>query len=357
MIHSDTLAKEWILNFRNEPGLKRSDPALIEKMIYALYLLECLARQPIDFVVKGGTSLVLIMGKSNRFSVDVDISCKISRQEIEDFLGNIVKDSQFDSYQLDKDRSYENAIIPKAHYFLYYKSNFNTAANYILLDILFQDNKYPNLQQVNIESNWLKTIDPVVKVTTPTINSVLGDKLTAFAPNTTGVPYLTHKELEIVKQLFDVALLIENADSVEEVYNSFIQIAAEEIVYRKLQININDVLDDVVQTALLISMREKNKGEELEKFKQIKLGLTKMSSFAINQNFRIDEAIEASSKAAFLAMKLKNKDFSNLKLFNEDIDINSMQVERTEYNYLNRLKKSNKPAFYYWHQCIENMNK
>ena len=80
MIHSDTLTKDWILKFRNEPGLKKSDPALIEKMIYALYLLECMAQQPIDFVFKGGTSLVLIMEESNRFSVDVDISSKISRE-------------------------------------------------------------------------------------------------------------------------------------------------------------------------------------------------------------------------------------------------------------------------------------
>jgi len=46
------------------------------------------------------------------------------------------------------------------------------------------------------------------------------------------VPYSKGKELEIVKQLFDVALLIEKADSVEEVYNSYIQIATEEIAYR-----------------------------------------------------------------------------------------------------------------------------
>lgn len=52
MIHKDTLTKEWIAKFREEPGLKKSDPALIEKMIYALYLLECLAKQPFDFVFK-----------------------------------------------------------------------------------------------------------------------------------------------------------------------------------------------------------------------------------------------------------------------------------------------------------------
>jgi hypothetical protein len=354
MIHKDTLSKEWILNFRNKPDLKKKDPALIEKMIYALYLLECLARQPIDFIFKGGTSLVLIMEEGNRFSVDVDISSKITRQSIEKSLTSIVENSEFESFKLDEDRSYKNATIPKAHYFLFYKSNFNNTANYILLDILFQENKYPNIQQLKIESDWLKIVDPIIAVATPTINSILGDKLTAFAPNTTGVPYFKNKELEIIKQLFDISLLIHRVDNIKEVYNSFTSIVNEEIRFRNLQINSNDVVADIFQTALLIAHREKNNGESLIKFNEIKVGLTKISSFAIKKNFRIDEAIEASAKAAWFATKLKNKDFSDLELFNETIDIASMQIQRTEYNYLNKLKKSNKAAFYYWYKCIEN---
>jgi len=34
-----------------------------------------------------------------------------------------------------------------------------------------------------------------------------------------------------------------------------------------------------------------------------------MSSFTINRNFRIDDAIEGSAKLSYLAIKLKNKDF------------------------------------------------
>ena len=38
---------------------------------------------------------------------------------------------------------------------------------------------------------------------------ILGDKLTAFAPHTTGVPLCVGKSMEIAKQLFDVATLID----------------------------------------------------------------------------------------------------------------------------------------------------
>jgi hypothetical protein len=224
------------------------------------------------------------------------------------------------------------------------------------LDILFQENKYPNIQQLNIESDWLKTVAPFITVATPTINSILGDKLTAFAPNTTGVPYFKNKELEIIKQLFDIYLLIDKVDNIKEVYKSFTSIVNEEIRFRNLQISSNDVLDDIIQTALLIASRERNKGESLKKFNEIKVGLTKISSFAIKRNFRIEEAIEASAKVAWFATRIKNKDFADMELYNDKIDITSMQIEPKEYNYLNKLKKSNKAAFYYWYQCIENMN-
>ena len=38
---------------------------------------------------------------------------------------------------------------------------------------------------------------------------ILGDKLTAFAPHTTGVPLGVGKSMEIAKQLFDAATLID----------------------------------------------------------------------------------------------------------------------------------------------------
>ncbi|MBT3421203.1 MAG: nucleotidyl transferase AbiEii/AbiGii toxin family protein [Bacteroidetes bacterium] len=355
MIHKDTLTKEWITKFREEPGLNISDPALIEKMIFALYLLECLAKQTIDFIFKGGTSLILILNESHRFSVDIDIITNVSREEIESILDEIILDSDFESYKLDEKRSYENAKIPKAHYFLYYKSNFNNSGNYILLDLLFQEDVYTKTSFTNIKSSWLKYIEPAVKVKVPTVNAILGDKLTAFAPNTTGVPYNRNKEVEIIKQLFDISVLIDKADKYEQVFHAFTKVVNKEIAMREISITGNTVLDDIVDTAYLIAKREKNKGVELERFNEIRVGLSKITSFIIDRNFRIDEAIEASAKAAWFAMKLKHRDFSHMDLYNNEIDIDSMQIDRIEYNYLNKLKKSNKPAFYYWCKCLDLM--
>ena len=46
-----------------------------------------------------------------------------------------------------------------------------------------------------------------VEVTIPELNCILGDKLTAFAPHTTGIPLGVGKDVEVLKQMYDVASL------------------------------------------------------------------------------------------------------------------------------------------------------
>ncbi len=62
------------------------------------------------------------------------------------------------------------------------------------------------------------------KVMVSTTEAILGDKLTAFAPNTTGVPYGREKEVEIIKQLYDIGLLFDivgDVGIISAVFNEF----------------------------------------------------------------------------------------------------------------------------------------
>ena len=48
----------------------------------------------------------------------------------------------------------------------------------------------------------------------PCLEDMLGDKLTAFAPNTTGIPYFKKQDsmsMEIIKQLYDIGNLFDAA--------------------------------------------------------------------------------------------------------------------------------------------------
>lgn len=72
----------------------------------------------------------------------------------------------------------------------------------------------------------------------------MGDKLTAFAPNTTGIPYIKlrhgrdgsieerHCGMEIIKQLFDVASLFDRVENLSVVHETFEKIAPLEMEYR-----------------------------------------------------------------------------------------------------------------------------
>ena len=74
------------------------------------------------------------------------------------------------------------------------------------MDILFQENPYPKTDSKPLKSQFIETISDT-KILVPTVNSLLGDKLTAFAPTTTGIHFGINKEMQINKQLFDIGEL------------------------------------------------------------------------------------------------------------------------------------------------------
>ncbi len=359
MIRPICFEKEWIEDLRKQKGSGRINPPLVEKMIHALYLLQNLKKQGLDFVFKGGTSLVLLLKNANRFSIDVDIIANkqydnpSTRSEIEDLLNRIVNDSNFQSWTLDEARSYQEGV-PKAHYKLEYQPKYDPSG-YILLDILFEKNYYPNLIEVPVQAKWIES-DETISVTVPDIDSITGDKLTAFAPNTTGIKYGSDKELEIIKQLFDIGHLFDRVNSIEVLAKSFEAFVNEEVGYRGLSIGTSEVLSDIIETAKTIARRDKNTEEPSKSnFSELKNGIQQFGPFLVSGNFHLDEAITASAKAAYLASKLSVQDYSTLKRFEGD-DISGLIIEDPNWNFLNKLKKlPDKSAFYYWHQTASLM--
>lgn len=200
MIAAETYTSEWINSFKKTKEFNRINPPVLEKMIFALGLLEKLAETGFEFIFKGGTSLVLLLDNFNRLSTDIDIITTKSDEELEKVLSDIVNSSQFTSFEVNKVRA-KSSTVPKAHYYLRYDSAFQKQAH-IILDVLFEENPYPLIVKTEIKNRWLQISEPIIKVLTPDINSILGDKLTAFAPNTVGVPYYRNSNsmsTEIIK--------------------------------------------------------------------------------------------------------------------------------------------------------------
>ncbi len=357
MINPKCFKKEWIDEFRKQREYKKINPPVLEKMIHALSLLQYLSETGLKFTFKGGTCLVIILENAKRFSVDIDILSTQTREEIEKTLDSIVGASHFINWELDERRSYQDGV-PKAHYFIYYDSDINKKANYILLDILFEDSDYPETQNSIIDSMWIE-IEKEVEVVVPTVESILGDKLTAFAPNTTGVPYNKNKDQEIVKQLFDVGCLFDEAKDLSKVADSFHAIVVKEIEYRKLDMEATGVLDDIIASSILVATRERNREEpQATNFKEIQQGIKRFDSFLMTGKFKIDEAMIAAGKAAYLAAKLKAQDYTELERYDGQ-DINDLVIEG-ELNSFNRFKRQpDKSGFFYWYkasQLLEKLN-
>ncbi len=349
MIKEDSYTAEWLLSHRSKAGLSKINPPLAEKMIYALTLVEQLAANKLDFIFKGGTSLILLLNDAGRFSIDIDILTTASRQQIESVLQQVCAGKPFTRFELNGHRSYKQGI-PKAHYRLFYTSALSKKEDHILLDILFEEHAYPALMDLPVKAEWLLTDDNHTLVKVPTIESIAGDKLTAFAPLTTGILYGKGKEVEIIKQLHDVDKLYNQINDMGVLIKSFNGVVAKEIKYRGKTCNANDVINDIVATGLLIIRREKNTQDpDKSYFGEIKRGLLQFKSYQTTSAFRIDEAIVAAGKAAMLAAKIQTGNTLPLPRFQALLKKSDLMIQQPEFSYLNKLPAE---ALFYWHHVI-----
>jgi predicted nucleotidyltransferase component of viral defense system len=359
MFKDNCFTGEWLQSFKRLPAHNRIDVIILEKMIFALHLLEQLQRNGLKFTFKGGTSLVLLLAEDNRFSIDIDIISVTGSEELEAILNKVVESSRFTGFELEKHRSYKPGV-PKAHYTFAYESSLKGVySGTVLLDVLIEDSTYPETTEKAIKAKWIETEDET-NVIVPTIDAITGDKLTAFAPNTIGIPYEKggrSATMEICKQLFDLSKLFERISNMKTVAASFHIFAKQEIEYRKEShpgLTPEQVLRDTIDTCLIITKRERGNAEEKVLFAKLQKGITAFGTgYLMSGNFRIDDAIIASAKVAHLAAKLLTGDLSPIKQYNGE-DIKPLNIENQDWNFLNRLKKQPvKSSFYYWYQTVQ----
>ncbi|MAT45478.1 MAG: hypothetical protein CL609_24380 [Anaerolineaceae bacterium] len=346
MISTQSRTKEWIMGVREaSPG---KDPILIEKMIMALNLVENLMLGGLDFIFKGGTSLILLLGSPQRFSIDIDIILPDS-PNLDDCFKDVLRQGIFTRFEESK----RSGQLPKQHFKFYFQSVIQEKESHILLDILFEKNPYPKLYSVDIKSSLVSLDGQATKVVCPSKEGLLGDKLTAYAPHTTGIPYGKGKDLEIAKQLFDIAALFDVTEDISLVNTTFHNIASQELVYREMSnLSSSDVLWDSINTSMLIGTRGIGSTSE---FDELVAGFKKMAGFVYSGFFSLDSAILCASKTAYLSALILEEVYQ-IDRFQKDMDISSWKITNHEYNKLNKLKKTSPEAFYYFYQALRLLN-
>lgn len=349
-----TYTKEWILKKSSQyvRGKKKADPTLIEKVTKALHLLEELARTDLKFIFKGGTSLLLLLNKMHRFSIDIDIIVEEKKQDVdmEEVLSKVVEESEIFTRFEENVRQGNNGV-PKAHYKVFYTPALDGEESYILLDVLFEKSHYVKVIEKNIDCSLIEYSEPAVKVMMPSVDCILGDKLTAYAPNTTGIPYGKNKELEIIKQLFDVGNLFDEMEDINAVRNTFRQMAEQELAYREKGQDLTyvDVLNDIFETSRILSERGRI---EKATFDQLQTGVNRIKDYIFSKNYILESAVNSASKAAYLSLLLKY-DITDIEKFDPKINLIEYVIEHQDFKKFKSIMKFDPEAYFYWYKSIE----
>mgnify|MGYP001676504461 FL=1 len=202
---------------------------------------------------------MILLPQVMRLSTDIDIIVAPGT-DVESYIEKASRIFPFVRYE-EQVRIGKNNI-EKRHFKFTYFSPIRKEEFYILLDVLFEDNHYEELVQKEIKNDLLLTEGDNLTVAVPSVNCILGDKLTAFAPHTTGVPLRVNKDLEVMKQFYDIGTLIKEHTNFADVLKTYKKIAASEIAYRGSKISYEEVLEDTIAASIVIASRGRANGED-----------------------------------------------------------------------------------------------
>ena len=318
----------------------KTDPQLLERAIFALGLLEAISKVSKEFCFKGGSSLMILTDMPRRLSTDIDIIVEPDF-DIEKLVIEASKIYPFISYEESVRKTNKN--ISKKHYRFNYKSILREGKETpILLDVLFEKTPYDVTIKTNIKNEMLISSGEDNYVYTPTVEALLGDKLTAFAPHTVGIKFHNEdfsndKRLEVVKQLLDISTLFNIANDFESVKRNYISVCEEEIKYRDLNITYNECLLDSFNTALsIISRGAYNKDD----YQFLVEGITGITNHIYGQKYSSEKAVDDAANVILLVAGI----LTETDIFNIDI-IEQPLIKNINYNKINFQKKNRFEAY------------
>lgn len=260
MLTRENYTAEHIAALRRSTG---ADPSILERTVFAFGLLEAIRKVEMPFIFKGGTSLLVLLDSPRRLSTDIDIIVEPGT-DVDAYIekaGTI-----FPFTRVEENRRKGDNDIEKRHFRFHFRSPRTGNDISVLLDVVFEGNPYLRVSEKPIRSRLLLSEGEALTVSVPDKNCILGDKLTAFAPHTTGIPFGKDKELEIIKQMFDCWTLIQEMDDYETVASVYDRVSRIELGYRGLALTPADALKDAIDSCLCIMGRGGLREEEYSLF-------------------------------------------------------------------------------------------
>ena len=298
MIDAATFTKEHFDRLKNK---KNINPPILERAIFALGLIETLAKVGMEFIFKGGSSLMLLLDHPMRLSTDVDLLLPTG-YDLDGYLEKAA--TIFPFLRKEEDVRKSNKAITKRHFRFYFRSiDRQNEELSILLDVVYEENPYSTLVKKEIANDLLICKGSPLQVYVPSVDSLLGDKLTAFAPHTIGInffneDYSNDKRLEVIKQLYDVATLFDFANDYQEIRQSYLSVCEREIRFRGLNLDYKDCLRDTYRSAQTILFRGQNGDQDYPNYVE---GIRRIRGHIYGDTFSSEVARLYACEVMFLA--------------------------------------------------------
>jgi hypothetical protein len=336
MILRENFSEEHI---RELQKTSKRDPILLERTVYAFGLLEAITRVGMPFVFKGGTSLILLMDKPRRLSTDIDIIVAPGT-DIDYYIDEAAKIFPF--LRVEEQTRIGRNNIEKRHFKFTYDSHIGGHELYILLDVLFEDHHYEKLVERQIKNELLITEPEYMNVNLPSRSCVLGDKLTAFAPHTTGILLNRNKNMEIMKQFYDISTLLDEFENFEDVRKTYFNVVASEIGYRGIDVTADECLKDTYEAALCIASRGKMFPEDYPKYVK---AIQDLRGHIYAENFSPEIAVGRAAKIIYAVRCLMNH--QNYEKVEDYVKYMEKRIMHKELQSLKYLKKANPLGYAY----------
>jgi hypothetical protein len=316
MIHPDCFQRSWLDQQAVDLRLHRDGVLLLEKCLVSLELVGRLSTGGLSFVFKGGTSLVLHLQPLRRLSIDADIVTPEPFARVQAVLTAAVRSAPFTGiaqHQVDRDRD-----SPPVRYFrIPYRSVVEPSGlSHVQLDVITAAHPYPSTVRRLVTTPFLRIEEPA-EVELPTLEGLLGDKLTAFAPTTIGVLYEPSpnrrnepgepRPLRIMKQLFDVHHLFAEAVDLSQVAASYQASFAIQNPARGSGFTLKQCLQDTIEAAREICLAPSARaGTHTNRQTIFRKGHEGLKTHVVGEPFSLDRhARVAAARAALLATYIR----------------------------------------------------
>jgi hypothetical protein len=363
MFPPSTYTRAWADEKRRELG--NCDPVLLEKCVHALTLLGLLAESGLPFIFKGGTSLLLHLPQISRLSIDIDIVSPATDDELNRVVQKIGKLTPFiRAVESERDKNSERESLPRRRHFKFFfrseRAKDGEAA--VLLDVV-QEKECPHVTvQRPIRTSFLVP-EREIAVTLPTIESLLGDKLTAFAPTTTGVRLRRSNGspgdvMQVAKQLFDVGVLFAHAANFAEITRVYDGVQAQEASYRGNAHTREETLTDTLNACLGATALKPAHYAVFPDTPLLLDGFNKLRGHLTDPKFDTEKRRVLAARAGLLAAYLqsgRSLDLETIRYTQSEMQLDNLRAASLRghpHDWLDRIKPTNPEAYHYWHIAL-----